>query len=126
MNTTLKGPSRFTLIQIMNACFDGKNYNDSYFFDAFKQNKDESITGFVYKIVEKGKWKEVGKFEIDSDGYIISFPSIPEGLIEELNAGKEKPAKQKKLIDKVADKAKEVSKPKRRGRPKASKSQNDV
>lgn len=80
-----------TLIAISRKFFGGKNYNDTHWYEAGVEDKDGSISGPVYQIVEKGKSKEVGTFRIEKSGFVVAFPSVPNEFFKELNTNKEEP-----------------------------------
>lgn len=81
-------PAQKTLTAISRKYFNGKNYNDTHWYEV---DSLKSCTGTVYEIIEKGKSKKIGDFEIQKNGFVVKFPTIPEDFIAELNKGKKAP-----------------------------------
>ena len=54
---------------------------DKYFFDIGKEQKDGSITGNVYQIIDRNMAVKIGFFKISANGKIISFPKLPKEFI---------------------------------------------
>lgn len=94
-------PAQQTITAISRKYFNGKNYNDTHWYEV---DSLKSCAGTVYEIIEKGKSKKIGDFEIQKNGFVVEFPTIPEDFLEDLNKGKERFLAHAKVISVSDDK----------------------